>query len=146
MGKFNKIKFDKAKLLDLAELAKGFSPGAYGLEPARTPFDPSPDPGCGACGGTGEIPSFRFSVPCDCVERHLGWVLPDRPRSHLYWNIKGEEVEVSYVTDASGGRGGQRPDAVCVGRLCHHSRPGPGNGESPDMFEGEFDLLIGRAP
>jgi len=121
-----------------------FDPG-----PDRTPFDPSPDPGCKACGGSGEIPSLRFSVPCDCVERHLGWVLPDADSSHFYWNIRGEEVEVSFVTDAAGGRRGQHPDAECVGRLCHHSRPGFGHDDReppPRTFEGEFDSLAARRP
>jgi len=117
-------------------------------DPPGTPFDPTPDPACKACGGSGEIPSFRFNVPCDCVERHLGWVLPDADSSNFYWNIKGEEVEVTFVTDAAKGRRGQHPSAVCVGRLCHHSRPGfghePPGADARDDFGDKFDLIIDR--
>lgn len=85
------------------------------------PFNlPEPKDDCRHCGGTGQVAMLRFSVPCECLEPYFGWAWPDSG-TVLYYNLKGEEVEVSSVSRESKP---PNPRAIYVGRLCYYSRPG----------------------
>jgi len=100
-------------------------------------FNPEPNKGCPLCKGAGELPSFRFNVPCECVEPYWGWVWDNPNSTSWYWNLKGQEIEVACVSRQKDAR--IPSGAVCVGRLCHWSRVGKRDG---GMREKEIERFM----
>ena len=88
----------------------------------KEPFNPKPKPDCSICKGTGCVALFTSSFPCECLEPFFGWILPGSQLPKvIYYNIKGEEIEVNMVTTSKTPKNIDLSKHVCVGKLCHYA-------------------------
>lgn len=97
-------------------------------------FEPTPDPDCRWCKGSGEITLATTTQPClDCIAPYEGWVWADGRSLGVvvyYLDMDGNEIKCHGVQNVENfGHLPTDDGRVSVGRVCKFSRSGEGRSD-----------------